>query len=320
MLCNPSGEEACGGSSAAARAVTRPLLRYYGGAWSRALWTIEHFPEHTIYAEPFMGSAAVLLRKPPAKLEIAGDIDGRVMCFFRVLRERPAQLVEALRLTPWHEGEYRLCLEPATDELEEARRLFFSSWASVRGGPAPGRSDFRWQKTQTRRSAAVRDIAELEHLYAAAERLRNVQFLQRDGLELVAKMRGTGALLYCDPPYVPETRTRQNGYRHEPGREWHRDLAALLLQHEGPVVLAGYASGLYEELYEARSWARLERRQSTNSGGHATECLWLSPETQRLLAASGPARSYLTERQKDRKTEIQKDGPAPGPATMARLL
>lgn len=235
-----------------------------------------------------MGSAAVLLRKPPSKLEIANDLDGRVVAFFRVLRERPAELVEAIRLSPWHELEYRESLAQAVDDLEEARRLFVSSWQSVRGGPAPAPGDFRYQKIQTRRSAAVKDVADLSHLLAAAERLRNVQFLQRDGLDVIRKLRDTGALLYCDPPYLPEVRTRKKGYRHEPtGPEWHRELAELLHEHSGPVVLAGYASRLYAELYETRYWRRVERPQRANSGAERVECLWLSPLTQEQLAAAG---------------------------------
>jgi DNA adenine methylase len=242
-----------------------------------------------------MGSAAVLLRKPIAKLEIANDLDSRVVAFFRVLRERPEELVHAIRLTPWHEQEYRQSLETAANDLEEARRLFISSWASIRGGPFPAPGDFRWQKTQTRRSAAVRDVADLSHLLAAAERLRNVQFLHRDGLDVIRKVLATECLLYVDPPYLPETRTRKQGYKHEPeGPAWHRRLAQLLHEHSGPVLLAGYASGLYAELYEAANWSRVERPQRTNSGGEAVECLWLSPLTQEQLAAA------RASRQKDR--------------------
>lgn len=275
-------------TSPALPAVTRPLLRYYGSGWNRAQWTISHFPPHATYCEPFFGSGSVLLRKPPSKLEIANDLDGRVMSFFRVLRERPAELVEALRLTPWHEGEYLESLETSADQLEEARRFFLSSWASVRGGPYPRPGDFRWQKKQTRRSAAVKDVAELSHLLAAAERLRNVQFLQRDGLAVIRKMLGTGALLYCDPPYVAQARTRKrDGYRYEPeGQAWHAELADLLHGHNGPALVAGYPSTLYEELYERQGWKRVERLQTTNSGGRAVECLWLSPIAQELAAPS----------------------------------
>lgn len=271
--------------TAAATMPRRPVLRYYGSGWARSPWTISHFPDHAVYCEPFLGAASILLRKPRAKLEIANDLDNRVLTFFHVLRERPDELLAAIRLTPWHEAEYTAALEPAADKLEEARRFFVLSWMSVRGGPNPGPRDFRWQKKNTRRSAAVKDIADLGHLLAAADRLRNVQFLHRDGLDVIAKMRGTGALIYADPPYLAAVRARPNGYRHEPGDEWHERLAALLWEHDGPALVAGYPSPLYRELYELREWRRVERPQATNSGGRRTEALWINPIAQAAIAA-----------------------------------
>jgi len=228
-----------------------------------------------------------LLHKPVAKLEIAGDIDERVMNFLEVLRTRTAELVQALQLTPWHEGEFRRCLEAADDALEDARRFFVTCWSSIKGGPTPGPTDFRWQKTMTRRSSAVSDVARLSHPYVAAARLANVQFLVRDALEIIESVCGTGCLIYFDPPYVTVTRTRrQNGYRHEFSEAQHIAAAELLLAHNGPVVVSGYASTLYESLYERRGWQRVERQQATNSGGRATECLWLSPLTVEQLSLS----------------------------------
>jgi DNA adenine methylase len=264
----------------------RPPLRYYGSGWNRAPWTVAHFPIHDVYCEPCFGGGAVLLHKPPCKLEIANDLDGRVVNFFTVLRERPDDLAHTIALTPWHEAEYRRCLQPVTEPLEDARRFFFAAWASVKGGPIPSPSDFRWQKKQTRRSAAVRDVADLSHLLATAERLKNVQFLNRDALAVIDKMRGTGSLIYFDPPYLAETRTRRNGgYRYEPAAGWHITAAERLRVHDGPVIVAGYASALYADLYEAKGWSRVERAQRTNSGGAAVECLWLSPLCYDLLHA-----------------------------------
>ena len=264
-------------TTAAGAAVTRPPLRFYGSGWQRAAWSVGYMPAHSVYCEPCFGSASTLLHKPAAKLEIANDLDGRVINFFQVLRARPGELVEAINLTPWHEGEYRAALAVADDPLEDARRFFLTCWASVRGGPAAGPGDFRWQKKLTRRSAAVRDVANLGHLLQAAARLKNVQFLQRDALDVIGRMAGTGALIYFDPPYLASTRVNRRGYRHEPAAAWHVEAADLLRAHGGPVIVAGYRSALYEGLYEAHGWQRVERRQGTNSGGSAVECLWLSP-------------------------------------------
>jgi site-specific DNA-adenine methylase len=91
----------------------RPPLRYHGGGWNRAAWTVAHFPIHDVYCEPCFGGQEVLLHKPPCKREIANDLDGRVVTFFTVLRERLDTLVKAVALAPQHETEYRRCLDVA---------------------------------------------------------------------------------------------------------------------------------------------------------------------------------------------------------------
>ena len=46
---------------------TRPLLRWMGSKWLMAPFVIQHLPPHTLYCEPFGGSASVLMRKPRSK-------------------------------------------------------------------------------------------------------------------------------------------------------------------------------------------------------------------------------------------------------------
>lgn len=264
--------------------VSRPALRYFGGAWQRAAWIASFFPAaggpgHRAYLEPCAGAASVLFHKPPCKLETLNDLDGRVTNFFRVLRDRPRELVRALQLTPWAEDEYRWALRPSPLPLEDARRFFLLCWASVVGGPNPGPGDFRWQKALTRRLAAPRDIADLQHLHQAAARLRRVQILNRDALKLIEGVIGVDEagdyLIYFDPPYVHSTRANRGGYRHEVDDAWHAAAAGLLRRARGPVVVSGYPSPLYAALYEAHGWARHERGFVTNSGGRRVEAVWV---------------------------------------------
>ncbi|MCA9890783.1 MAG: hypothetical protein KC546_20530, partial [Anaerolineae bacterium] len=76
------------------------------------------------------------------------------------------------------------------------------------------------------------------------------------------------------------TRTHKRVYRYEVSPDWHQEAAALLRQHIGPVIVAGYRSELYTAEYEAHGWQCVERRQMTNSGGAAVECLWLNQIAQ----------------------------------------
>src|SRR5581483_4412213 len=83
-------------------------IAWYGGKYYLAEWIIGEFPPHRIYVEPFGGMANVLLKKHPSEVEVFNDLDGRVVNFFRVLRD-PATLLELKRrceLTPFSREQF----------------------------------------------------------------------------------------------------------------------------------------------------------------------------------------------------------------------
>ena len=100
-------------------APSRAALRYFGGKARLATWIVDHLPPHVCYVEPFGGAASVLLRKPPAPYEVYNDLDGEVVGFFRVLRERPHDLVEAIRNTPFARAEIDAACAPTPPRRAE---------------------------------------------------------------------------------------------------------------------------------------------------------------------------------------------------------
>lgn len=261
-------------------APSRPALRYYGGGWTRAPWTIGFIPEHDNYLEPCFGAGSILLRKPVAINEVVNDRDGRTVNFFRVLREQPQALLDLINLTPWAEDEMRSCVPVSPDPLEDARRFFFLCWATFYGGPSTRPDSLRVMKSVDRRFVSPpSDIICRDDLLVTADRLKNVTIMNRDALGLIEKFIREYAVIYFDPPYLADTRRRKQGYNHEPDRAWHIEAAKLLRQSNGPVLVAGYRSKLYTELYEDHGFVRMERVQQTNGKTKAIECLWLSPIT-----------------------------------------
>lgn len=279
----------------AADAPTRPALRYHGAKWVLSSWIVSCLPaDHDSYIEPFAGSAAVLLNKPRSNLEIYNDLDGDVVNFFQVLREREEELIRAIYWTPFAHAEQQLSLQPTDDPLEAARRFYVRSYLTISGPTAQWNSGWRRQKKmsrgrkgESRMKPAALSFMELEHLYQVAERMRGVIIEQADALDLIRRYDHDRAVFYVDPPYVYSTRTRWSGaaYKHEMTDDQHRQMAVVLHKCAGMVVLSGYDSELYRELFAA--WTRLDRefRTNGNTGRKATESLWLNPAARAALDA-----------------------------------
>jgi len=265
-------------------APSRPALRYYGGKWNLASWIISHFPPHQNYVEPCGGAASVLLQKPRSPLETYNDLDGNVVNFFRVLRDRPDELIRKIRLTPWARAEYELSLEPRDDELEKARRFYCAACMSFNGATQFDGRTYGWRHTldyNVRHSPALDMVNNT--LQDIAERLLGVQIENTDYADVIQRFDRPVCLIYFDPPYMIDTRNKKFWYGHEFSDQDHIEAAALLRSCQGYVVVSGYACDLYAELYEAHDWHRVDKEAQTNSGGKRIESLWLSPRTWAAL-------------------------------------
>ena len=254
----------------------RPYLKIYGGGFRRASWIISHMPKHDAYAAACMGGLSVTLNKPPCKVEVATDIDGRVVNAFKVLRDAPEDLISQIRLTPWHQHEYWQSQFRSDDSLEDARRFWCLCWMSIRGGTSWS-NGFRWTKNVNGRGRmSHQDGIELEHLYEIADRIKNITFLEYDALKLAKHLSGEGFLLYFDPPYLTETRAVKSGYEKEQDVTFHIDASNTLLTYDGPVIISGYQSKLYADLYEANGWNRIDKTFAANSGSSSNESIWIN--------------------------------------------
>jgi DNA adenine methylase len=268
-------------------APTRPALRWYGGKWRIAPWVIAHLPAHDAYCEPYGGAASVLLRKPPAKIETWNDLHGRLVNFFRVLRDQPQDLIRLIELTPYARQEYEAARAPADNPLEDARRFYvLAIQGRVGGAGGLWNHGWRYQRDQTSRVGSEPDeFAATDHLYAIAGRLKHVQIEHGDALDVLARFDTPNTLHYVDPPYVQAARSdteHKARYLHELTEDDHQDLAQALGSLQGMVVLSGYPSGLYDELYGG--WRQVLRTANNDTGAEAVECLWLNPRARARAA------------------------------------
>jgi DNA adenine methylase len=294
---------------------TRPLLRYHGGKWLLAPWIISHFPPHRVYVEPFGGGASVLIRKSRSYAEVYNDLDGEVVNLFRVVRDNGLELKRRLALTPFAREEYQSAWFPSDDPIEQARRTVIRSFMgfgsaavtmsrrstarggqpgtgfrsnSNRSGTTPAHDWRNFAGTGFRTYTGESDGRKNRHTlpcgdwatYEAAldpiiERLRGVVIENKDAIEIIRTHDGAKTLHYVDPPYVSSTRDRGADYRHEMDDAAHVALADFLKSLSGFVILSGYASPLYDSLYE--NWRRHEREALADGARKRLEVLWISP-------------------------------------------
>lgn len=271
----------------------KPPIVYFGGKIRLAEQLIRLMPPHRHYVEPYCGSLAVLLAKPPVPHETVNDLDRDLVTFWRVLRDQPEDLYRACALTPHSRHEHQVVsYEPTDDPLEKARRV----WVQLTQGRAGIRTKTGW-RYYVDPGGTTSGMADYLRGYVArmppaVERLMHVSLECRPALDVIADYgRQPEVCLYVDPPYLKSTRS-SGSYVVEMGDPAdHVDLAEALRGCKASVVLSGYPSPLYDDLYA--DWKRVEIATATGQGGEwqdRTEVAWINrdpdPDLLDLLAVS----------------------------------
>jgi DNA adenine methylase len=267
----------------------KPPFPYFGGKSRLAPWIASLIPDHRVYVEPYAGSAAVLFAKRPAAIEIVNDLDGNVVNFFRVLRDRETELVRALTYTPYAREEYAAAdlAKSDLDDVERARRFLVRCTQGHNAAGAGGRAG--WSNGIRRNQSQAGTVVNLvDRLPQIARRLRQVVVEHRDVVECIAAYDADDAVLFVDPPYLATTRASRDDYRLDVADEAeHRRLADALHAYTGTVLLSGYPSALYDDLFG--NWWRVSvevTRPSSNQRGRSgadlgVEVVWSNRELDR---------------------------------------
>ena len=257
------------------------LLNYPGAKWGMAAQIVSLMPPHRSYLEPFFGSGAVLFNKPPSAIETVNDIDGDVANFFRVLREQPNRLAEALSLTPYARDVFDDAhANRGTDDFDRAYRFAICSKMG-HGFRTFKKTGFKVDVYARERSYCVSCWNRLPaDLLDAAIRLKSVQIENRNALELIRKFNHDNVLIYADPPYLMETRKGKQ-YRCEMTEQEHLELLEALKQHKGSVILSGYPSEMYDR--ELCGWSVIYKASRNQNADQRTEALWCNFEVPGLF-------------------------------------
>ncbi|HLF27223.1 MAG TPA: DNA adenine methylase [Anaerolineae bacterium] len=224
-------------------------IKWVGGKSRLRKPIIDLLPAHTCYVEPFAGAAWVLFGKPLSDVEVLNDIDQELVTFFRVVKEKPEELIASFEWELVSRAEFnRLAgLDPSQlTDVQRAHRFYYlimAGWGGELNYP-------RFQTSITDGGHGNRLIGALktlrERLQPIHERLRTVIIENLDWRECIDRYDRPGTVMYVDPPYPG------NGanYAHNM-REWedHRELADRLNRAQCRWILSSYDIPEIRELF-----------------------------------------------------------------------
>lgn len=262
-------------------------FNYFGGKFTYADYLYQYFPQPIKdiqhFVDVFCGSMVVTLNKPFSKIDTANDINDSVVNFFKVLREKPNELITLLKLTPVSRSEYDrswMGIGCEKDELEWARKFYVRVRQSYFGlGIQRNNKGWHMAKTQSCTSkgeTVSKWINSIDKLPLVVDKLTNIQIENKDFRKLIPDMDFEGAFFYCDPPYPIESRSGKNDYLHDFEDEDHIDLAGLLNNITGRVMISGYDCPLMQELYKDWVQVKFPIKKNNMRSTISQECIWMN--------------------------------------------
>lgn len=256
---------------------------YYGGKFSKLEFILPQLAiPHTTYVELFAGSLSVLINKAPVEREVVNDLAEDVADFWRCLRDRRDDLIEALNQTPPGDVEYKRVAEsaPTDDLVERARRFIVMVTQSFNNIPVGGSCSL----CQFPAYNNTRDS-----LNVIADRMRRVAVENRDAVDMIHRINGLTrsgtrlipCLIFADPPYMTDGRSSTGQYIHD-DFDHERFLDAVVdLPPRTHIAISGYDSELYNSKLDREGWHRAECDLPLKSlVPGKTEVIWRNYELQ----------------------------------------
>ncbi|MNB92488.1 DNA adenine methylase [compost metagenome] len=264
---------------------TRSPLIWFGGKSKYAEHIISRFPKHRKYVEPFGGAAHVIAQKPRITHEVYNDIDGLVVNFIMENIRDPERLQAACEALPYSRQLFEMWKrEPMPDDpFDRAVRFFYLNRSAIGKGNAEEVPQTGWRhSTVSGQSPANGYLSACKLIGDFAERMKGVMIEHTDFRTIIQKYDDEHTLFYVDPPYVGREKYYAGGFTEKD----HRDLAELLHNIQGKVVLSYYDDPLIKELYPDFNREPFEaNRQVVGSAGlnrDTTEMLLMNYDNGQL--------------------------------------
>lgn len=204
----------------------RGIIKYPGSKWRISDWILSYFPKHHSYLEPFFGSGAVFFSKQRSNIETINDLDEDVVNLFHWVQHDPERLAHEIYYTPYSRQIYdNAFLSDDENSLDKAVkfliRLNMGYGYRTTGAKVGWKNDVQGRE----KAYAALDWKSLpDRILEITERLRGVQIENRQAVDVISRFNYENVLIYCDPPYLLDTRSGGEQYKREMTEDDHENL------------------------------------------------------------------------------------------------
>lgn len=273
-------------------------LKYYGGKHRFAQWLIEHAPpakQITRVADHCTGSAAAITAfvrhyKTSLMTYSANDIDPAVVNMLHCIKDHCKEMQDILRTLKYSLETFKHCVNLSDIDSDIAASPLASActeYTLLRMSRNGDRKTFS-KCTRIRRGMNEGDskwLSGIDALEVYSHYLQPVCITMRDMHRSIQQTDCGNTFHYIDPPYMHIARGSSKDYRHELAANTEDDIAAhtkiyeTVSQCSGTVMVSGYPTELYAELY--KDW-RQEVNVTTSSASKGAkkkrrvECIWMN--------------------------------------------
>ena len=186
--------------------MARPVLKWAGGK-RRLRFELERLIpgdyKDRSYHEPFFGGGAIFFHFEPTCGTI-NDINVRLMNFYRVVKERPLDLIEEVRRYEYSKEQYYECRRMFNEEelgpVEEAAILLYMNKTGYNGlyrVNSKGKYNVPFGRFKNPTIVHEDRILRASELFSRME-------IYSERFPYVKDVAVEGDIVYLDPPYLPE--------------------------------------------------------------------------------------------------------------------
>lgn len=239
-------------------------ITYYGGKQKLVPFILPRIPDHTLYAEPFCGGAAVFFAKPQSEIEVLNDTNRELINFYRVVQNDFVSLEKEIRITLHSRDLHRkaMVINANPDLFSEIKRAWAIWVLSSQSFCAKLDGNWGFDKAENRTTKLIEAKKE-RFTEGLAIRLQNVQLEATDALYVIRSRDSVHTFFYCDPPYYNSDCGHYDGY----SLDDYQNLLKCLSEIEGKFMLSSYPSEPLIKAVKANGWHMwsLEQKVTVNA-------------------------------------------------------